>query len=50
MQGSCATRGTAESESGSSSLKRLATARSWIDQISLEWDAAIERLRRFVED
>jgi DNA-binding transcriptional ArsR family regulator len=30
--------------------KRLAAARSWIDQISLEWDAAIERLRRFVED
>ena len=30
--------------------KRLAAARSWIDQISLEWDAAIERLRRLVED
>jgi DNA-binding transcriptional ArsR family regulator len=30
--------------------RRLAAARTWIDQISLEWDAAIERLRRFVED
>ncbi|HEY1547017.1 MAG TPA: metalloregulator ArsR/SmtB family transcription factor [Kofleriaceae bacterium] len=30
--------------------RRLAAARSWIDQISLEWDSAIERLRKFVED
>jgi DNA-binding transcriptional ArsR family regulator len=30
--------------------RRLAVARSWIDQISLEWDDALERLRRFVED
>jgi DNA-binding transcriptional ArsR family regulator len=30
--------------------RRLATARSWIDQISLEWDSAIERLRKLVED
>jgi DNA-binding transcriptional ArsR family regulator len=30
--------------------RRLASAKTWIDQISLEWDAAIERLRRFVED
>ena len=30
--------------------RRLAVARSWIDQISLEWDGALERLRRFVED
>jgi DNA-binding transcriptional ArsR family regulator len=29
--------------------KRLAAARTWIDQISLDWDLAIERLRRFVE-
>jgi len=30
--------------------RRLAAARTWIDQISLQWDAAIERLRRLVED
>jgi DNA-binding transcriptional ArsR family regulator len=30
--------------------RRLAAARSWIDQISVDWDSAIERLRRFVED
>jgi DNA-binding transcriptional ArsR family regulator len=30
--------------------KRLAEARQWIDQISQQWDAAIERLRAFVEE
>ena len=30
--------------------KRLAEARQWLDQISQQWDAAIERLRAFVED
>jgi DNA-binding transcriptional ArsR family regulator len=30
--------------------RRLAAARSWIDQISLEWDSALERLRKLVED
>jgi DNA-binding transcriptional ArsR family regulator len=29
--------------------RRLVTARSWIDQISLEWDSAIDRLRKLVE-
>jgi DNA-binding transcriptional ArsR family regulator len=29
--------------------KRLAEARQWLDQISQQWDAAIERLRAFVE-
>ena len=29
--------------------RRLAAARTWIDQISLQWDEAIERLRRLVE-
>lgn len=30
--------------------KRLAEARQWLDQISQQWDAAIERLRAFVEE
>ena len=30
--------------------KRLAEARQWLDQISAQWDAAIERLRAFVEE
>jgi DNA-binding transcriptional ArsR family regulator len=30
--------------------KRLAEARQYLDQISDQWDAAIERLRAFVED
>ena len=30
--------------------RRLAVARTWIDQISLEWDRAIDRLRKLVED
>jgi DNA-binding transcriptional ArsR family regulator len=30
--------------------KRLAEARQWLDQISEQWDAAIERLRAFVEE
>lgn len=30
--------------------KRLAEARHWLDQISQQWDAAIERLRAFVEE
>ena len=30
--------------------KRLAEARQYLDQISNQWDAAIERLRAFVED
>src|SRR3954452_14387826 len=30
--------------------KRLAEARRYLDQISDQWDQAIERLRRFVED
>lgn len=30
--------------------KKLAEARSYLDQISAQWDAAIERLRAFVED
>lgn len=30
--------------------KRLAEARTYLDQISAQWDAAIERLRAFVED
>ncbi|HEX4453996.1 MAG TPA: metalloregulator ArsR/SmtB family transcription factor [Kofleriaceae bacterium] len=30
--------------------RRLAAARTWIDQISVEWDSAIERLRKLVED
>jgi DNA-binding transcriptional ArsR family regulator len=29
---------------------RLAEASRYLDEISLEWDAAIDRLRRFVED
>ena len=29
--------------------KRLADARSYLEQISSQWDAAIERLRAFVE-
>ena len=30
--------------------KRLAEARHWLDQISEQWDAAIERLRALVEE
>jgi DNA-binding transcriptional ArsR family regulator len=30
--------------------KRLAEARQWLEQISEQWDAAIERLRAFVEE
>jgi DNA-binding transcriptional ArsR family regulator len=30
--------------------KRLAEARQWLEQISAQWDAAIERLRAFVEE
>jgi DNA-binding transcriptional ArsR family regulator len=30
--------------------KRLADVRSYLDQISTQWDDAIERLRAFVED
>lgn len=30
--------------------RRLADARRWLDQISAQWDDAIERLRRFVEE
>jgi DNA-binding transcriptional ArsR family regulator len=30
--------------------KRLAEARQYLDQISEQWDAAIERLRAFVKD
>jgi DNA-binding transcriptional ArsR family regulator len=30
--------------------KRLTEARQYLDQISEQWDAAIERLRAFVED
>jgi DNA-binding transcriptional ArsR family regulator len=30
--------------------KRLAEARHWLDQISQQWDAAIERLRAFVDE
>lgn len=30
--------------------KRLAEARQWLDQISAQWDAAIDRLRAFVEE
>jgi DNA-binding transcriptional ArsR family regulator len=29
---------------------RLADARRWLDQIAREWDAALERLRLFVEE
>jgi DNA-binding transcriptional ArsR family regulator len=32
------------------SSKRLAEARHYLDQISQQWDAAIDRLRAFVED
>jgi DNA-binding transcriptional ArsR family regulator len=30
--------------------RRLDEARRYLDQISEQWDAALERLRRFVED
>ena len=30
--------------------RRLGDARHYLDAVSAEWDAAIERLRRFVED
>jgi DNA-binding transcriptional ArsR family regulator len=30
--------------------RRLAEVRSYLDQISAQWDATVERLRRFVED
>lgn len=30
--------------------RRLADARRWLDQISSQWDDALERLRRFVEE
>jgi DNA-binding transcriptional ArsR family regulator len=30
--------------------KRLETARRYLDQISAQWDAAVVRLRAFVED
>ncbi|MDB4958383.1 MAG: Transcriptional regulator, ArsR family [Myxococcales bacterium] len=30
--------------------KRLDKARHWLDQISEQWDAAIDRLRAFVEE
>lgn len=32
------------------SPRRLADARRCLDQISAQWDEALERLRRFVED
>lgn len=30
--------------------KRIDKARRWLDQISEQWDAAIDRLKAFVED
>ena len=30
--------------------KRLEVARRYLDQVSVEWDSALERLRAFVED
>lgn len=30
--------------------KRLAEARGWLDEISAQWDDALERLRAYVED
>lgn len=30
--------------------RRLAEARRYLDQVSAQWDAAIDRLRAFVED
>jgi DNA-binding transcriptional ArsR family regulator len=30
--------------------RRLSEARRYLDQISLQWDAALDRLREFVED
>ena len=30
--------------------KRLETAKRYLDQISAQWDAAVDRLRAFVED
>jgi hypothetical protein len=30
--------------------RQLTEVRKYLDQISAEWDATLERLRRFVED